>query len=92
MEEKIIGILVGELGYSPREAEVTCRDLMGIQDPEIRQALVVWTQTRRATRVVAGGYDTAVLSARMHYPSALLAIDMLRKDPVRTAKLLRGFR
>ena len=92
MEKKIIGILESELGYSSREAEVTCRDLMAIQDPEISRALYIWTQTRKTTRVTAGGYDAVALCARMYYPSALLAIDMLRKDPVRAARLLRGFR
>lgn len=92
MEERIREILVRELDYSPREAQVTCRDLMNIQDPEIRQALSLWAQTREMTRVTAGKYDAVALTARMHYPSALLAIDMLRKNPERTEKLLRGFR
>ena len=32
------------------------------------------------------------LSRRMYYPSALLAIDPLRRDPDRTKRLLKGFR
>ena len=92
MEEAIIRILTEELNYKPETAEVTCRDLMAVQDPEIRQALAEWVETRKMTPVSAEGFDAVALTRRMRYPSALLAIDMLKKEPERARKLLRGFR
>ena len=92
MEDSIISILINELNYKPEIAIETCRDLLEIQDFEIRQALSVWVQTREKPSVTAEGYDAALLSRRMHYPSALLAIDMLRKEPTRAKQLLKGFR
>lgn len=87
-----MNILINELNYKPEIARATCHDLMAIQDPEIRQALLEWVQTRKRSSVIAEDYDAALLSQKMHYPSALLAIDMLRSEPLRAKQLLRGFR
>ena len=92
MEEKLLKILTEELHYSPRSAQITCRDLLEIRDPEIRQALSAWAETRETAPASAEGFDAVSLSRRMYYPSALLAIDLLRRDPDRTKRLLKGFR
>jgi hypothetical protein len=92
MEEAIIRILTEELNYKPETAGKTCRDLMDIQDPEIREALHTWVQTREMTPVSAEGYDAVSLTKRLRYPSALLAIEMLRTEPARAKQLLKGFR
>lgn len=92
MEQAIITILIEELNYKPETARITCRDLLDIKDPEIQQALSVWVQKREMIPVSAEGYDAVSLTQRMRYPSALLAIDMLRTDPVRAKQVLKGFR
>ena len=91
MKEHIIKILMDELNYSQRVAEVTARDLLEIRDGETRQALMRWLAYREMTPVSAEGYDAIQLTDRMTYPSALLAIEMLKTDP-QTAKILKGFR
>lgn len=92
MEDIIIKILVEELGYKFESAVTTCKDLLDIKDTEIQKALLIWTQTREMTPVSSEGYDSISLISRMRYPSALLAIDMLRREPVRAKQLLKGFR
>lgn len=92
MKDKIVNILTEELNYKPESAHITCQDLLNIQDSEIQQALSVWVRTRVMTPVSAEGYDAVSLTQKMHYPSALLAIDMLRKEPDRAKQLLKGFR
>jgi len=92
VKEKLLDILLYELNYKAEAAQVTCCDLLEIEDPEIERALNLWIKTREMTHVIAENYDAVVLTRRMHYPSALLAIDMLRKEPIRAKQLLRGFR
>lgn len=92
MEQSLLRILIHELHYKTEAAQITCQDLLEIEDPEIRQALVQWIRTREMTPICAEGYDTVSLARRMRYPSALLAIDMLRKEPDRAKPLLKGFR
>lgn len=91
MQESIISILMNELNYSRKSAEITSNDLLQIQDAEIRQALMRWLAFREMTPVAELGYDAVQLTDRMTYPSALLAIEMLRKDP-KAAAMLKGFR
>ena len=92
MEEKLLSILLNELNYNPAAAEVTCRDLLAVEDPEIKRALAIWVETKEQKHVIVEGYDAVMLTRRMRYPSALLAIDMLRKEPARAKQLLKGFR
>lgn len=92
LEEMIIRILIEELKYKPETAKQTCQDLLEIKDTEIQQALSAWVQTREMTPVSAEGYDAVSLSRRMKYPSSLLAIDMLRKEPIKAKQALKGFR
>lgn len=92
MKTQLLGILLNELNYSPAAAEVTCCDLLAIEDPEIQHALAIWVESREQQKVIAEGYDTVMLTRRMRYPSALLAIHMLRKEPERAKQLLKGFR
>ena len=92
MEQEIFRILTEELNYKPETAQITCRDLLDIQDEEIRDALSVWVKTREMIPVSAEGYDAVSLTRRLRYPSALLAIDMLRKEPDRAKQALKGFR
>ena len=91
MQENIISILMNELNYNRKSAEITSNDLLQIQDEEIRQALMRWLAFREMTPVAEQGYDAVQLTDRMTYPSALLAIEMLRKDP-KSATMLKGFR
>ena len=90
MEEIIMKILTGELSYTEKEARITCHDLLAIQDGEIRQALMLWMLTREMTPVSAEGFDAVTLTEQMYYPSALLAIDLLRKDPAPVKGMLMG--
>lgn len=92
MKEQIIRILMNELNYSQRAAEVTADDLLAVQDAEIRRALMRWLECREMTPVAAEGYDAVQLTGIMKYPSALLSIDMLKKDPQTAKQLLRGFK
>lgn len=92
MREQIIKVLMNELNYSKHAAEVTSDDLLAIQDDEIRKALMRWLALREMTPVSAEGFDAVQLTDRMKYPSALLAINMLKKDPEMAKKMLKGFR
>lgn len=92
MKEQITAILMDELNYSRYAAEITSADLLAIQDEDIRKALMRWLAFREMAPVSAEGYDAVQLTDRMTYPSALLAIDMLKKEPLVAKKMLRGFR
>ncbi|MBP3452309.1 MAG: hypothetical protein J6M20_01160 [Clostridia bacterium] len=92
MREQIIKILMDELKYSRYSAEVTSDDLLAIQDDDIRKALMRWLALREMTPVSAEGYDAVQLTDRMSYPSALLAIELLKKEPLVAKKMLKGFR
>lgn len=92
MREQIIRILMNELNYGQHSAEVTSDDLLKIQDIETRQALMRWLAFREMAPVTAEGYDAVQLTDRMTYPSALLAIEMLKKEPQIAKKMLKGFR
>lgn len=92
MQERIIKILMEELNYKKEAAIVTSRDLLEVQDEEIHEALLLWINTRKMTPVMEAGFDAVALTGIMTYPSALLAIHMLRKEPERAKRLLKGFR
>ena len=92
MVEQIKRLLMEELNYTQHEADVTCRDLMGIQDPEVRQALMRWLAYREMSPVAAEEFDAVRLCDRMTYPSALLAIDAIRRKPEAARILREGFR
>ena len=92
MREQVTRILMDELKYSKHAAEVTSEDLLNIQDAEIRQSLMRWLALREMTPVAAEGYDAIQLTDRMTYPSALLAINMLRKEPIMAKRMLKGFK
>lgn len=91
MKEQLIGILMNELNYNRHEAEITSDDLLRIQDEEIRRALMRWISSREMTSVAAEGYDAVRLTDRMSYPSALLAVQMLKTRPETAKRLLKGF-
>ena len=92
MEEIILRILVEELKYTNKAAIATCHDLLEIQDSEIHEALLLWIRTRKMIPIYAEGYDAVTLTRKMRYPSALLAIDMLRREPDKAKQALKGFR
>lgn len=92
MKEQIINLLMNELNYSRHSAEVTSDDLLAIQDNDLRKALMRWLALREMTPVSAEGYDAVQLTDRMSYPSALLAIDLLKKEPLLAKKMLKGFK
>ena len=92
MRERLIQILIDELNYKPEVARITSEDLLEIQDPELKETLKKWVHTREIIPIREGSFDIISLMKRMRFPSALLAIDMLRREPDRAKLLLKGFR
>lgn len=92
MKDQLIQILIRELKYRPEVALITSDDLLEIEDPELKESLEKWIQTREISQIKEGQFDLITLAKRMRFPSALLAIDMLRREPDRAKVLLEGFR
>ena len=92
MKDQLIQILIRELKYRPEVALITSDDLLEIEDPELKESLARWIQTREISEIREGQFDLVSLAQRMRFPSALLAIDMLRREPDRAKMLLKGFR
>lgn len=92
MKDQLIQILIRELKYRPEVALITSDDLLEIEDPELKESLEKWIQTREISQIKEGQFDLITLAKRMRFPSALLAIDMLRREPDRAKVLLKGFR
>ena len=92
MKDQLIQILIQELNYRPEVALITSKDLLEIDDPELKESLERWVKTREISPIKEGSFDLISLANRIRFPSALLAIDMLRREPDRAKPLLKGFR
>lgn len=86
MKNEIIRVLVDELGYSQREAELTADDLLDLH-PSLQAAFSQWLRSRTAANLEAEGFTTQklMLNKKFTYPAALIALDWLLKEP-ETAK------
>jgi hypothetical protein len=82
MRDKIINILMKELGYSDHVASLTANDLANIQ-PQLRPALQVWIDTRSITDIEVLGFSIKQLMKQRGYtfPSALISMDWLLTEP-----------
>ena len=93
MNKRIADLLQKEYGYSEQAATQAATDLLGIQDDELRQALMKWLAYRSVTNVSEGDINTQMLCERGYtYPAALIMIDMLRTNPEDARYILKGKR
>ena len=92
MKEKILTILMNELGYSVHEAEVTAEDLMNLQ-PTLQPIFQKWFDNREITEVLVSGFSLKKLMEKQGYtfPSALIAMDWLLTEPEVAKKALSEY-
>lgn len=82
MKDRIIDILISELGYSDHVANLTADDLVKVK-PQLQPALQKWLDSREITNVEILGFSIDQLTKQRGYtfPSALISMDWLLTEP-----------
>ena len=82
VKEKIIEILVKELGYSEYVAAVTADDLLSLS-PQLQPLFSKWLEKREIPNIEVLGFSIKQLMQERKYtfPSALISMDWLLTEP-----------
>lgn len=79
----LAAILVDRLDYSTQVAKTTARDLLSMQDRDLRVALAGWVddQALQCHIEELGVTTDSLVASGLTYPAALIMIDWIRESP-----------
>ena len=82
MSNKLICELI-KSGYTIHGAESAAKQIAGFHSKDIRDACVIWLESRRKTQISEGVFSTDLLikNFSMTYPASLIWIEWYREDP-----------